>query len=131
MQAYGSQQMIRMMRVLEQKKMNRKQQNNNAIANVLRQRKESTSPASADTTASLHYSCHAVLFRSWQKAHHQVTLRADNLSCICLRISGSGSGSTLRGLARGESSLLAVVHDLHSVPWAAFVGYSVLHLTHS
>jgi hypothetical protein len=40
MQAYGSQQMIRMMRVLEQKKMNRKQQNNNAIANVLRQRKE-------------------------------------------------------------------------------------------
>lgn len=59
------------------------------------------------------------------------TFRFSSRSCSLFNISGSGSGSTLRGLTRGESSVFSEPHFVHLVPFSAPVGNIVLHSLHS
>jgi hypothetical protein len=57
--------------------------------------------------------------------------RAPSLSCTRFHTSGSGSGSTLRGVRRGQDSHFLCEQFEHSAPSAGLGGYLVLHSWHS
>lgn len=56
---------------------------------------------------------------------------AFNFSCTRFHVSGSGSGSILRGVRRGQDWHFLCEHLAHSVPSGGLGGYFVLHSWHS